>query len=994
MTNTTTNLSEETKHSENSQDSESSSYATRLAHGQVTHNAANEIDQEVSQTQNRSGDGGKRSGTSENQGQGSSDHSGESTSGSLLNFSSLAPNESSASSFMGNDSGTFAGHSDEDLGPEHIMHMLSQTAQSSQENWNNLGNSATGAGLTGQMENQTSATPGAQDNPNQSPSLIASLNPTQLANDGIADYSQGLQMLMQDSSNNPAAAQNDVLLAQTGLAMADLGLDLYQLDSVSGSGAGATTLPGGDSSTTTTTGGGGSGTTTTTGSDSGTTTTTGSDSGTTTSTGGVSGSTTTTGGDSGTTTNPITSLQGSDPTLAQSLTDASTQVTNGNLTAAGFSQFENNVQALQQGAPNDGSQYPDDASLLKAALQPQQGQQALSAGDMATLQQVINNDATGTNDNYVSTYNPINDQNIQSMLIQGLAPDQGQDPLAGEVLTDEFNGGQVSAAGYVQFDQIVTQAETGVDGYGNDTDLLNGSLQQFQQQGGAASDANALQNVIIGDTGETSTGSTTSAGTPTGGEGDTSGSGSTTSGGSDTSGSSSTTSGGSDTTGSGSTTSGGSDTAGSGSTTSGGDGSAGSVLNDTNIYTTAQALDASVTQADINSLVNPNNNQVYLTADPNAVAGNGSSASQPLFAGTANTFDSIVNSDGANTTFHLAPGTYQTNGYNSENNPPGNVYANAQFIGSGMDNTTIQLAPTATVSQQGTLIFGNAFGADGSGFTVAGVTLDGNANNVTAMHENGGGAITNVGVQGNDITLYGDKVEGFASTYTNGREDFPVGLGPGPNATDGTASNDVVSHVIFTNPGSDDGTGNGTSILTLPPGNNLSTNNWFGGMTAGDAGSFNALDSVGDIMQYNYTDPTIPMSVYVEPENPNAETNATPGTALYDPSDSPTVIQNNDFQGGGVRYSFDSNAQQGGDVDILNNNFANSNPLPSPVTDGIVVADPLGDSQSPWFLGNFDVSGNTFAGSTLTDPTPSVFANGVTASGNTDEDGNPVTVSA
>jgi hypothetical protein len=419
----------------------------------------------------------------------------------------------------------------------------------------------------------------------------------------------------------------------------------------------------------------------------------------------------------------------------------------------------------------------------------------------------------------------------------------------------------------------------------------------------------------------------------------------------------------------------------------------GSVLTDTNIYTTAQALGASVTQDGINSLVNPNNNQVYLTADANAATGNGSSASQPLFAGTASAFDQIVQADGANTTFHLAPGTYQTNGYDSSTSGPGDAFANSQFIGSGMDNTIIQLAPTASVSAQGSMIFGSP--GDSSGFTVAGVTLDGNANGVSAFDQNGGGSITDLGVAGSNITMYGDKFEGFASSDPS-RENFAVSVSPDGGGWENnglTANNDVVSHSVFTNPGNDDGSQQGDSILGLPSGSgDLATNNWFGGMTPGNASSFGAITGPGYTAEYNFVDPTVNLSVYTEPENPSALSSAAPGSATYDQSGAPTVIRNNNFQGGGMRFNFDAEAQQDGDVTIANNNFGSTN---AQLTNGIVVADPFAtDTASPWFNGNFTVDNNTFAGSTLTDPGADVFANGVNASGNTDENGNAVSVAA
>jgi outer membrane biosynthesis protein TonB len=100
----------------------------------------------------------------------------------------------------------------------------------------------------------------------------------------------------------------------------------------------------------------------------------------------------------GTTTDPvIQQLSQSDPTLAQVLTDAQTQVTAGNLSQQGFSQFENNVA---QGVSTDGQTglFPTDASLLAAATQ------GLSSPDQTAVNNVIQTDLQSPGENPVSTY--------------------------------------------------------------------------------------------------------------------------------------------------------------------------------------------------------------------------------------------------------------------------------------------------------------------------------------------------------------------------------------------------------------------------------------------------------------------------------------------------------------------------------------------------------------------------------------------------------------
>jgi hypothetical protein len=211
MANTaTTNQTEKTNPSEITQETPASTaYASQLERGQATNNAANEIDKAVVELKKQTGAGTQKTESSDNPGKasGSSDKAG---SVNFMNFSPLTPNESTASTFLDSGSNTPALDSADSLGPEHIMNMLSNAAQSSQEQRNSF--SGAGAAVDG------------------------GVNPLQLASTGIAEFGQGLQMLTQDSNSNATAVQTDVLLAQTGLAMATLGLDLYRLDSLSGSG--------------------------------------------------------------------------------------------------------------------------------------------------------------------------------------------------------------------------------------------------------------------------------------------------------------------------------------------------------------------------------------------------------------------------------------------------------------------------------------------------------------------------------------------------------------------------------------------------------------------------------------------------------------------------------------------------------------------------------------------------------------------------------------
>jgi hypothetical protein len=193
-----------------------------------------------------------------------------------------------------------------------------------------------------------------------------------------------------------------------------------------------------------------------------------------------------------TTTDPIIQrMSQSDPTLARTLVDALTRISQGNLSSAGFAQFENNVAVLQHCG-----QIADDAALLNAALQPQQGQQALSASDLEALQHVISCDAVGANNTFVSTYNPADDAALQNLYKTGHTQ-------LHRTLTQAWGDvqkGRLSAGAYYQFENTAIPLTTAATytpdvPFSNDTTLAKAALNAIRSKI-SAQDIATLQNLI------------------------------------------------------------------------------------------------------------------------------------------------------------------------------------------------------------------------------------------------------------------------------------------------------------------------------------------------------------------------------------------------------------------------------------------------------------------------------------------------------------------
>jgi hypothetical protein len=155
----------------------------------------------------------------------------------------------------------------------------------------------------------------------------------------------------------------------------------------------------------------------------------------------------------------IASLQQSDPTMVQTLTDASSQ-----LSTQGYGQLENYVEQNYTGNTNL------DSTLMSQAL----AQAGLSTSDQSALTGVLQNDmpAALASDPFAASL-------------------QTSDPTMAQTLTDASN--QLTPQGYQQLEQYVEQNYTGPS---NDNQLMG---QALTQAGLSTSDASALSNVLATD---------------------------------------------------------------------------------------------------------------------------------------------------------------------------------------------------------------------------------------------------------------------------------------------------------------------------------------------------------------------------------------------------------------------------------------------------------------------------------------------------------------
>ncbi len=196
--------------------SDTQSYAQMLSSGQVTDHAANEVDNAKAHAGHGTGHGGSRGDSSH----GHSHHDGHAKNDSALNFSALNPGEGSAASVMGEGAKSTKSSSSNEFHPEQIMNKLAQTL-GQQEGQSTAANVAPAQGAESSAASTQSA---------ESSSPLGSVNPLQLTSAGVAEFSQAIQQFAQVQNPSSQAAQADLLNAQVGLDMAQLGLALYQSD--------------------------------------------------------------------------------------------------------------------------------------------------------------------------------------------------------------------------------------------------------------------------------------------------------------------------------------------------------------------------------------------------------------------------------------------------------------------------------------------------------------------------------------------------------------------------------------------------------------------------------------------------------------------------------------------------------------------------------------------------------------------------------------------
>lgn len=185
----------------------------------------------------------------------------------------------------------------------------------------------------------------------------------------------------------------------------------------------------------------------------------------------------------------------SDPSMLQALQSAA-----GQLSPQGMAGLE---QSLTQSLTLN--PYTTDSTLLQQAVTDMTQNEA-SASDLSAMQSVVgalggstagNGDvgsSTSTGgDGSASTGATLTASTSSDPIIQQFAQ---SDPELAQILTDSQS--QMSPQGYSQFEQLVAQ-NWATGQFPDDNSLLQQSLQQFQQQGGSATDLASVSNVVQND---------------------------------------------------------------------------------------------------------------------------------------------------------------------------------------------------------------------------------------------------------------------------------------------------------------------------------------------------------------------------------------------------------------------------------------------------------------------------------------------------------------
>ena len=163
---------------------------------------------------------------------------------------------------------------------------------------------------------------------------------------------------------------------------------------------------------------------------------------------------------------------------------------------------------------------------------------------------------------------------------------------------------------------------------------------------------------------------------------------------------------------------------------------------------------------------------VYLSVRSDGLDGTGLSQECPRDASSAAKLQAIYDERAAlPTTFHYAPGVYQTNGWTR--NVDNTAFSNHHHQGSGIDITTLQLVKGDTVSDDGRIFCNGTGTADIiTNFAVRDMTLDCNAEALSKWTAGAGGTVLAILLYSAvDMRLERCKIKGFG---TKGGEVFPV----------------------------------------------------------------------------------------------------------------------------------------------------------------------------------------------------------------------------
>ncbi|MBV9391198.1 MAG: hypothetical protein JOY96_04815, partial [Verrucomicrobia bacterium] len=187
---------------------------------------------------------------------------------------------------------------------------------------------------------------------------------------------------------------------------------------------------------------------------------------------------------------------------------------------------------------------------------------------------------------------------------------------------------------------------------------------------------------------------------------------------------------------------------------------------------------------------------IYLAVRQDGHHGKGT-ATDPFDAGTPAKYNELLARFNQDTSFHYAPGIYETTGWFYRKRQT--VNPNCHHYGAGIDRTVVMLVGAHDPTQDG-VIFGHDYDQTADGFEVHDMTLDANALG-NPKFVDGTGMVGCAGAVGNNILFSNLKFIHFGTRH-RGAECFAFLCYAGPSQVGKHFTNVRLENSIFTDPAS------------------------------------------------------------------------------------------------------------------------------------------------------------------------------------------------